>query len=76
MGADMRLLTLILMSVMCSSSLAVETKKTIQVSATIAPYCVIVSGADGVKQVCRGYENKNVVPVSIKTEGNTTTMYY
>lgn len=56
--------------------LAVETKKTIQVSATIAPYCVIVSSADGVKQVCRGYENKNVVPVSIKTDGNTTTMYY
>lgn len=76
MGTDMRVLGLILMSVMFSSCLAGEVKKTIQVSATIAPYCVIVSSADSVKQVCRGYENQNVVPVSIKTDGNTTTMYY
>lgn len=57
---------------------AAEIKKTIQVSATIAPYCVIAFKDGDMKYVCRGYEGqeKTVSRHVVKTEGNVTTLYY
>ena len=57
---------------------AAEIKKTIQVSATIAPYCVIAFKDGAMRYVCRGYEGqeKTVSPHTIKTENNVTTITY
>jgi len=40
---------------------AAEIKKTIQVSATIAPYCVIGFEQGNMKYVCRGYRVKKTM---------------
>lgn len=57
---------------------AAEIKKTIQVSATIAPYCVIGFEGGNMKYVCRGYEGQenNVSRHVVKQEGNVTVLYY
>ena len=58
------------MVVMASVSVcsAAEIKKTIQVSATIAPYCVIGRGYEG--------QENNVSRHVVKQEGNVTVLYY
>jgi len=72
----MRKILLALLLTATSTSFATEIKKTIQVSATIAPYCVIKTTNEGVKQVCNGYEEKNPIPVVIKSDGKTATITY
>lgn len=57
---------------------ATEIKKTIQVSATILPYCVFTYKDGDAKYLCRGYEGQEqtVSRHTIKKEGNVTTLYY
>lgn len=66
---------LIAISSVCN---ATEIKKTIQVSATIVPYCVFTYKDGESKYVCRGYEGQEqtVSRYTIKKEGNITTLYY
>ena len=55
-----------------------EKKTTIQVSATIKPYCKLVVEKEEVKHVCPGYEAEKVIHsiTTMDDKTKTITIYY
>ena len=56
-----RIITTIILSILAVNSFAEEKKTTMQVSATIKPYCRLVVEKDSVKHVCPGYKTEEVI---------------
>lgn len=58
-----------------STSFAADVKKTIQVSATILPYCYIKMEGGEAKNICPGYKTEMSRATVTKTETSITFTY-
>lgn len=68
------IITTIILSMLSMNSFAEEKKATMQVSATIVPYCKLVVEKEEVKHVCQGYDSQKIIHATTTKDDKTNTI--
>lgn len=69
-----KIITIMVLAIASINCQAEEKKKTIQVSATIKPYCKLVVEKEEIKHLCPGYKTEEVITSRTTKDEKTNTV--